>query len=235
MEEQTACPRCQKIPTLCVCAAITPLKHRAHVVILQHPQEPDKQLGTGYITHLMLPNSTFRIGLSIRSLSALLGKEVINRQWGVLYLGSAQLPRSERIVTAVDKKGSPLFDQDDTLRSLQGVVILDGTWSQAKALWWRNPWLLKLQRLVLTPPAPSLYGVLRKEPRREALSTIEAAAYSLTAISSSTPVKEELLAPFKLLLEKARLVPQIVRQSAPRTGRKDYRRRGPRRAPQPRG
>ena len=37
------------------------------------------------------------------------------------------------------------------LRGLDGVVLLDGSWSEAKTLWWRNPWLLKLRRLVLDP------------------------------------------------------------------------------------
>ena len=45
-------------------------------------------------------------------------------------------------------------------------MLLDGTWSQAKALWWRNAWMLKCQRVILGPKRPSRYGKLRKEPRQ---------------------------------------------------------------------
>ena len=37
-------------------------------------------------------------------------------------------------------------------------------------------------RLILQPPGPSLYGNLRKEPRKESVSTIEAAAWTLAAL-----------------------------------------------------
>src|SRR5207249_323024 len=61
------------------------------------------------------------------------------------------------------------------LAELEGIILLDGSWSQAKALWWRNPWLVKTRRLTLHPPFRSLYGALRREPRASALATLEAA------------------------------------------------------------
>ncbi len=79
----------------------------------------------------------------------------------------------------LDKKGVALPDQDRALAGIKGVVIFDGTWAQAKTLWWRNAWVLKAKRLVLNPRGSSLYGQLRREPRREGLSTIEAAALTL--------------------------------------------------------
>ena len=75
----------------------------------------------------------------------------------MLYLGSAR-PRTfglDRVVVAVDRRGEPEADQAAMLRDLDGAVLLDGSWSEAKALWWRNPWLLKLRRLVLNPQHPS--------------------------------------------------------------------------------
>jgi DTW domain-containing protein YfiP len=67
---------------------------------------------------------------------------------------------------------------------LEGLIVLDGTWSQAKTLWWRNPWLLKLARVSLVPREPSMYGKLRKEPRREWVSTLEAVADVLPALGA---------------------------------------------------
>jgi len=36
---------------------------------------------------------------------------------------------------------------------LEGIVALDGTWAQAKTMWWRNAWLLKLKRSGASPVA----------------------------------------------------------------------------------
>src|SRR3954466_377807 len=83
-----ACPDCLKVKTLCVCASVRKLPTRTQMLILQHPQEPDHELGSARITHLSLPNSTLKIGLSWPNLSAALGKTAQASQWGVLYLGS---------------------------------------------------------------------------------------------------------------------------------------------------
>ncbi len=70
------------------------------------------------------------------------------------------------------RDGVPLADPAPVLRGLAGIVLIDGSWKEAKTLWWRNPWLLKLHRLVLHPPMPARLGRLRREPRqRRALDT----------------------------------------------------------------
>jgi DTW domain-containing protein len=79
-------------------------------------------------------------------------------------------------------------------------VLLDGTWSQAKTLWWRNPWLLKLHRLVLNPPEPARFGQLRREPRREALSTLETAALVLRRVEKTPEAAAALLAALDRLI-----------------------------------
>lgn len=208
------CPDCQKAPSLCLCEEIKELLTHHHVLILQHPQEPDKELGSARLAHLALKNSTLKVGLSWRNLKSALGREASPSKWAVLYLGSGvqkpgaadvpmNAPKTGSIVL-VDKKGRPLPDSDELVPSLEGIVVLDGTWSQAKALWWRNPWLLKLRRAILIPPKKSLYGELRREPRRECLSTIESLAYSLAALGEEKKVQDELLRLFDSLLKKYR-------------------------------
>jgi len=56
--------------------------------------------------------------------------------------------------------------------ALEGIVVLDGH-GRKPNLVWRNPWLLKLQRLRLPPMEPSIYGSLRAEPKRDTFSTLE--------------------------------------------------------------
>jgi DTW domain-containing protein len=197
------CPNCRKPPSLCVCAAIAPIATRAELVILQHPQEQGHALGTAFLAHRQFKNSRLVVGLSWPSLAAALARPSAEpRRWGVLYLGPLKPAGLHRVLSVVDAHGAPLADQDHFLAALDGVVLLDGSWSQAKALWWRNPWLLKLRRLVLAPPRPSLYGALRKEPRGDSVSTIEAAAYCLAALADDAALAERALAPLRLLLAR---------------------------------
>ena len=173
---------------------IEPIDNRLFVLILQHPREQREALATAGVTTAALQRALLVIGLSWANLSDALGRPADPRRWAVLYLGSTR-PREfgpTRDVVAVDRHGEPEANQTAMLRDLDGVVLLDGSWSEAKALWWRNPWLLKLRRLVLVPQRPSQYSRVRREPRREALSTIEAAGLVLTQIEGRPEIKTAL-------------------------------------------
>ncbi len=209
------CTRCLKALELCVCAFVDPQKTRVHTLILQHPQEPDHILGSARLAHLCLPESTLKIGLSWPNLGALVGKGVQSSRWVVLHLGSGAKKESapaagskkKRASTALQflsRKGVLLPDVPAS-SEIDGIVLLDGTWSQAKTLWWRNPWLLKLKRAILVPSQPSLYKELRKEPRRECLSTIESIAEALTSLGEPAQVGDSLRGAFSKLLDRQRL------------------------------
>jgi DTW domain-containing protein YfiP len=58
------CPRCGKPVTLCVCQDIAPIDNKIALLILQHPQEQDKALGTARLTALHFKNAVFKTGLS---------------------------------------------------------------------------------------------------------------------------------------------------------------------------
>jgi DTW domain-containing protein YfiP len=201
-----ACPHCLKPPTLCVCEAVEPIDNKIMLVILQHPQEQDRLLGTARLTALHFKKSLLKIGLSWPSLSKIVGQQVDPQRWAILYLGSVKAGEIApgRDVVAIDRKGQAEKDQDEALRHIQGVVLLDGTWSQAKALWWRNPWMLKCRRVVLAPRAPSRYGNLRREPRSDGLSTIEAAAMLISRLEGRPEIEAKLDASFELMLAQFR-------------------------------
>lgn len=200
------CGTCGKPAHLCVCAAVTPVDNRVSVLILRHPQEQDRILGTARLAVLQLKKAVLKTGLSWPNLTKALGRPADPKHWGVLYLGTAKtsVPLLPRTLTVVDAKGEAMPDQDEALEELEGIILLDGNWQQAKALWWRNAWMLKCRRLVLQPPRPSYYGALRQEPRAESVATIEAAAYTLAALEGDDSLVDKILPPFQLLLEKAR-------------------------------
>lgn len=184
------------------------------MLILQHPQEQDRVLGTARLLTRILSDARVSVGLSWRNLGHALGggneqREADPRQWGVLYLGASKFEKSTHksckdLLVALDRNSEPLADQQAALAGLQGIVALDGNWAQAKTLWWRNAWLTRLRRLVVIPDGPSLYGNLRREARPDAVSTLEAVAIALSVLQGDEAVREGLLVPFRELIRRAR-------------------------------
>jgi DTW domain-containing protein YfiP len=223
------CPHCRKPQPLCVCDGVTPIESRIELLILQHPQEQDRALGTARLTAMHFERAVLKIGLSWPSLSKALGRPVADpSRWAVLYLGSVKasdLDTKEEVV-AIDRKGEMIENQRALLRGIEGVVLLDGSWSQAKALWWRNPWMLKCQRIVLGPLHPSRYGKLRREPRPDGLSTIEAAGLVLSYLERRADIAETLNSSFTQMLKRYREVLEEQPSLAPKPRpKRDYRRR----------
>jgi DTW domain-containing protein YfiP len=216
---------------LCICDSVERIENRLGLLILQHPQEQDRALGTARLLARHFADATVRVGLSWPSLSKALGRPVENAShWAVLYLGSARAAdlAAEGEIVALTRKCEVADNQRAILGKLEGVVLLDGTWSQAKALWWRNPWMLKCQRVILNPKSPSRYGRLRKEPRRDGLSTIEAAATILAGLERRPDIAETLHASFERMLTRYREVqaelPELAPKPAPKGRRRDFRR-----------
>src|SRR5256714_12901818 len=228
MEAIADCPHCAKPLPLCICDSVTPIDNRIALLILQHPQEQDRALGTARLTALHFKNAVLKIGLSWPSLAKALGRPVHDpSRWAVLYLGSAKVSEldTDAEIVAIDRKGGMEEGQRAILKEIQGIVLLDGTWSQAKALWWRNAWMLKCQRVILGPKQPSRYGRLRKEPRQDGLSTIEAAGLLLGALERRPDITATLDASFGRMLARYRQVQREIPELAPKPKKKDFRRR----------
>jgi len=190
-----SCEKCRRPTVACVCDRIVSYPTERRVLILQHPQEQDELLGTAQLLVSSLPKVQLVVGLSWRNLSHALGGEEVNvRRWAVLF------PDREAEGPQVTGRGGKVVDP----KTLEGIVVLDGTWSKAKTLWWRNPWLLKLNRLSLKPTQPSIYGKLREEPRREYVSTLESVAAALTLCGEPAEIEASLRRVFRTLVQRVR-------------------------------
>lgn len=183
---------------------------RRRVLILQHPQERDALLGSAQILEASLPRARVVVGLSWRNLGHALGEESVDaKRWAVLF--PDREAEGEQVTT---RSGSP-FEASE----LEGIIALDGTWSKAKTLWWRNPWLNKLNRLSLKPKQPSIYGKLRAEPKREYVSTLESVGGALTLCGESPEIELGLQRVFRTLVQRvrdAKLIPPLARRPPPR-------------------
>jgi len=177
-----------------VCDRIVSYPTDRRILILQHPQEQDALLGSAQILVASLPKAQLVVGLSWRGLGHALGEEVDLRKWAVLF------PDREAAGEQVATRGGTQVPPS----ALEGIVVIDGTWSKAKTLWWRNPWLSKMNRMTLKPGQPSIYGKLRAEPRREYVSTLESVAAALTLCGEAKEIEAGLSRVFRTLVQRVR-------------------------------
>jgi hypothetical protein len=189
------CETCRRPKVACVCDRVVPYPTARRVLILQHPQEQDALLGTAQLLVASLPKAKLVVGLSWRNLAHALGEEHVDaRHWALVF------PDREATEEQVATRRGALVDP----ALLEGVVVLDGTWSKAKTLYWRNPWLSKLHRMNLKPTQPSIYGKLRAEPRREYVSTLESVAAALTLCGEDPEIETGLRRVFRTLVQRVR-------------------------------
>ena len=142
------------------CRHITPVDTKTRVVVLQHPRERDKPIGTARMATLCLPHSELHQG--VRWDAAALDRVLDDptdpgRTPVLLYPG----------------KGRHRRDARPADRGQSRLVVVDGTWWQARKLVRENPRLSALPRYAFTPPEPSQYRI-RREPQETYVSTIEA-------------------------------------------------------------
>jgi len=203
---EATCDTCHRPTVACVCDRITKFQTTRRILILQHPQEKDAILGTAQILVASLPKAEIVIGLSWRNLGHALRTEAADpRRWAVLF------PDRDAPANQVRTRAGETVDP----ASLQGIIVIDGTWSKAKTLWWRNPWLNKLNRLNLEPSKPSIYGSLRAEPRRAFVSTLESVTAALTLCGEPPEIEAGLARVFRTLVQRVRDAKLVPARRAP--------------------
>jgi DTW domain-containing protein YfiP len=190
------CQRCAKPSRLCVCAALPQLANRTRIVVLQHPRERDHPLGTARFIELGLGASEVHV---TRGLDA---SHVASR-----------LPAGRTALLYPSPTSVLLDDLDPALRP-ETLVVLDGTWPQARTLYRANPWLAELPHVRLAPAEPSRYRI-RKEPNLMCVSTLEATLHALRALEPDLEGQGALLAAFDGMID-AQIAEEEGSSSEPR-------------------
>ncbi len=137
-------------------------------------------VNTARIASLCLPDAQVHVGLRLPD-SLMLADPL--RPAALLYPGPG----------AIDVERSPP-PTDITL------VVVDGTWSQAKKLVALNPALAALPRYAFRPPRPSEYRI-RKEPHADYVSTLEALIHVLGVLEGDRDRFLPMLRPFRAMVE----------------------------------
>jgi DTW domain-containing protein YfiP len=189
------CYRCFWPKALCWCDSIQPMETATRFELLMHPKEFKRiKAGTGRLTHLCLSNSEIRVGIGFNG-DEVLRALIRDPRYApvLLYPG----PDARNL-----SKGEPPVD-DLAGRQLL-ILVLDGTWSLARKMLRLSPSLSLLPRVMLTPSAPSRY-VIKQQPERWCLSTLEAIHEVLVALERSGldryPRPDQLLGLFQRMQE----------------------------------
>jgi hypothetical protein len=183
------------------------------VLILQHPTEEDIALSSVPLLLACLPNAKVVVGSAWKTFADAVGEPGADpKRWAVLF------PESEAAPGEVTQRGKVVFDA----KELDGIVVLDGTWSKAKTLWWKNSWLSRMNRLTIQPTQPTIYGSLRATPRRNYVSTLESVAYALTLCGEDPAIEKTLFRAFRTMVQRIRdanIIPPPTRTGGTRKTR----------------
>lgn len=182
-EPRAVCMRCRRPEVVCWCAYLTSIPTRTRVVFLQHPREREVAIGTARMASLCLAGSQLHVGVRFdeRTLASVLDDRT--RPPVLLWPG----PGAIDVATA--PPAGPVT-----------LVVVDGTWSQARKLVQHNPEIAALPRYAFAPSEPGRYRI-RREPSAECLSTIEALAHVLGVLEGDRERFTALLRPFDAMVD----------------------------------
>jgi DTW domain-containing protein YfiP len=206
---RVVCGRCRRPASVCYCHALPRIETATRVVILQHPRERDMPIGTARMASLCLPRAELRVGI---------------RWTGEGLAGAIDDPARPAILLYPGPGARDILREPP--RGPVTLVVVDGTWSQARTVVRDNPVLQALPRYAFATPEPSEYRI-RREPRAEYVSTIEALMHVLGALEGDPARFRSLLDPLRAMVD-AQLACQA---SSPRRSgvRQVHRPRPPRR------
>ena len=171
--KQERCAGCRLLPSHCLCGLRPSVPTRSAVCLLMADIESLKPSNTGWLIADVVAD-TFAFGWARTetdpALLALLG----DPQWQPYVVFPRDYAAPERVVHAVAPPESgpgvaarrPLF------------ILLDGTWSEARKMFRKSPWLDHLPVLSLNPDQISQYK-LRRSRRNDHFCTSEVAALCL--------------------------------------------------------
>lgn len=97
-------------------------------------------------------------------------------------------------------KDSVSLDEIDPAGGPYNLVLIDGTWQQAKSMYKSSPNLQKMRQVKLLVQRPSNY-VIRTQPMQACLSTVETAAEALAVLEGDEQYVTELVKPLRTLCD----------------------------------
>lgn len=161
------CPGCRVIFSHCLCQWRPLVSARSGMCLIMHDVEPLKPSNTGWLIADTIAD-THAFAWSRTELDPRLPELLNDPQWQPYLVFPGEFVAPERVVQQVEipTNKRPLF------------VLLDATWTEARKMFRKSPYLEQLPVLSLTPEQSSRY-TLRRSKRDDHFCTAEVAALCL--------------------------------------------------------
>lgn len=186
------CRKCRKASLTCYCKHIEPFTSKPQFVILIHPKENRKRVGTGRMTHLCISNSVLIEGVNFTNNDTV--NQIIQNpgNWPVvLYPGKDALDITKNARSKLEAFVPP--------NKKLVVIVIDGSWPCAKKMLKMSSNLQKLPQICFVPPHRSIYQI-RRQPRDICFSTVEAVHLIIDQLGGKSQEHENLLAVFRVMI-----------------------------------
>uniref|UniRef100_A0A4W4FW80 tRNA-uridine aminocarboxypropyltransferase n=1 Tax=Electrophorus electricus TaxID=8005 RepID=A0A4W4FW80_ELEEL len=188
-ERRPTCLHCYRPEKVCLCPFLPadPLEVSTCLYIVQHPAEESRVLRTVPLLAACLPKGKCKVLVGRRfneERHPELASVCKDSHTLILYPGS-------------DAENLEELDKDFTTPP-HNVIIIDGTWSQAKDIFLRNS-IFRLPKQVQLNSATCSQYVIRTQPTNMCLSTLECAAVTLSIMERNQAIPEVLLRPLQAL------------------------------------
>ncbi|XP_064083459.1 tRNA-uridine aminocarboxypropyltransferase 2-like [Macrobrachium nipponense] len=191
-EKRPLCNRCSRPVGVCWCSSLgcSRVQTSCRVVILQHPHEEKRCLRTAPILQAGLPQGAY--------------VEAKGKRFSF-----TRFPHLEEILTNENSilmyPGEKALDLESLLpvgndQPSYNIIIIDGTWQQAKSIYHNCRHLHSLRQVKLSGKYISEY-VIRTQPTEDALSTVETAAIALATLENNWSIYDTLVQPLQLLCQ----------------------------------
>ena len=166
------CLNCMLLPNLCICAIKKTVITNSAFVLLMYDDEILKPSNTGRLIADLIPD-TFAFIWSRTQPDAELLTLLADPKWQPIVVFPEEYSTPERVINErramVKKDRRPLF------------ILLDGSWSQAKKMFRKSPYLNDFPVLSFSPETISRY-LVRKATKDNQLATAEVAGRVLDFI-----------------------------------------------------
>ncbi|WP_165725344.1 tRNA-uridine aminocarboxypropyltransferase [Pseudoalteromonas sp. SA25] len=168
---RTLCNHCNFALNTCICSAITNINNKVKVIILQHPSEEKIAKNTAKLLNLCLTDCQIVKGEN-------------NDDFSIL----KSLPVSSTVLLYPNEHAVNLDDsaEQSNIKNITHLIVVDGTWKKAYKILQLTT-LLNQFKTVSFKQLPKNRYAIRKAPRADSLSTLEAVAHSLFLIEQLSP------------------------------------------------
>lgn len=181
MSKRVVCKRCLKAQSACICSAIGLIDNQHFVHVLQDPGEEKNAIGTARILGLSLKRSKISVG-------TLFDAGLFDLQNSYLVFPDPSAVSAQQLVNTKQLNDSSVF------------ILLDGSWKKAYKLLMSNPFLQNLPKISINIDKQSEYRI-RKSPRADGLSTVEAGYYLLSQLENNKEKFVPLLTCFNKMID----------------------------------